>query len=60
MITVFSSVSVVLGAAIAYWAGAYPRHQAVMETVAGFLLLAGFGLLGYELECALGHPWLVR
>ena len=56
MIALFSTVSVVLGAAIAYMANSYPQHRQVMEIVAGILLIGGFGMLGYGLECALGHP----
>jgi len=46
----------VLGTAIAYLANGYPKYQAAMETVAGFLLLGGLGMLGYALEAILGHP----
>jgi hypothetical protein len=33
MITGFSAISLILGAAIAYMANGYPKHRAVMETV---------------------------
>jgi hypothetical protein len=56
MITTFSTVSLVLGTAIAYLANGFPERQAVMETVGGFLLIAGLGLMGYALECVLGQP----
>lgn len=56
MIAAFATVSVVLGATIAYMANSYPQHREVMEIVAGILLIGGFGMLGYGLECVLGHP----
>jgi hypothetical protein len=56
MIAWTSTSTIVLGAAMAYLASADVRYQAAMETVAGFLLLGGFGLLGYGLKCALGQP----
>jgi hypothetical protein len=56
MFAAFSTVSVVLGAAIAYVANSYPQRREVMEIVAGILLIGGFGMLGYALECVLGHP----
>jgi len=56
MIAWISTTGIALGAATAYLAGGYARYEAVMETVAGFLLLAGFGLVGYGLGCALGAP----
>jgi hypothetical protein len=56
MITTFSTVSLVLGTAIAYLASGNPEHRAAMETVGGILLLGGLGLIGYALECVLGQP----
>ena len=56
MISGLSTVSLLLGTAIAYMAGRYPERRAVMETVGGFLLIGGLGLLGYALEAVLGHP----
>jgi len=56
MITGVSAISLILGTAIAYLASGYPERQAVMETVGGFLLLAGLGLMGYAFEAVLGHP----
>jgi hypothetical protein len=56
MICGLSAISLVLGAAIAFLAKGYPKHQAAMETVAGFLLIGGLGMLGYALEAVLGHP----
>jgi hypothetical protein len=56
MITGFSAISLILGAAIAYMANGYPKHRAVMETVGGILLIGGLGLMGYALEAVLGHP----
>ena len=51
-----STISLGLGTAIAYLASGYPRYQAAMATVAGFLLIGGLGMLGYALEAGLGHP----
>jgi hypothetical protein len=56
MIAVSSTVCVVLGAAIAYMANSYPKHREAIEIVAGILLIGGFGLLGFGLECVFGHP----
>ena len=47
-------LGVILGAALAFAADRYPRQAAIMETVGGFLLIGGFGLLGYALECVFG------
>ena len=56
MITGLSTISLLLGTAIAYLASGYPERQAVMETVGGILLIGGLGLMGYALETVLGHP----
>ena len=56
MICALSTISLLIGTAIACLANGYPKYQAVMETVAGFLLLAGLGMLGYGLEAFFGHP----
>jgi hypothetical protein len=56
MICGLSTISLALGTAIAYLATGYPKHQPVMETVAGFLLIGGLGMLGYALEAFFGHP----
>jgi hypothetical protein len=56
MICGLSTIGLVLGTAIAYLANGYPKHQMVMETVAGFLLIGGLGMLGYALEAVFGHP----
>ena len=56
MITGLSTISLLLGTAIAYLANGYPKYQAAMETVAGFLLLGGLGMLGYALEAVFGCP----
>ena len=56
MITSLSTMSLVIGAAVAYMAGRYPERRAVMETVGGVLLIGGLGLMGYALEAVLGPP----
>ena len=56
MIAVFSTITMVLGAAVAYTANTYPAHREIIETVAGILLIGGFAMLGYGLECVFGHP----
>jgi hypothetical protein len=56
MICGLSTISLVLGTAIAYLGNGYPRYQAATETVAGFLLIGGLGMLGYALEAVFGHP----
>jgi hypothetical protein len=52
----FSVLGVLLGAALACAADRYPRHQSKMELVAGWLLFAGFGLLGADLASVVGPP----
>jgi hypothetical protein len=56
MITGLSAVSLLLGTAIAYMAGHFPQRRVVMESVGGFLLIGGLGMLGYALEAVFGHP----
>jgi hypothetical protein len=56
MISGLSTISLLLGTAIANMASRYPEHRAVMETVGGVLLIGGLGLMGYVLECVLGAP----
>jgi len=56
MITGLTTIILLLGTTIAYMATRYPEHRTVMETVGGFLLIGGLGLLGYALEAVLGHP----
>jgi hypothetical protein len=56
MITGLSTISLLVGTAVAYMASGYPERQAAMETAGGVLLLAGLGLMGYALEAVLGHP----
>ena len=56
MITGLSTISLLLGAAVAYMASGYPERQAAVETAGGVLLLTGLGLMGYALEAVLGHP----
>jgi len=52
MIALICALIVGLGVVVAFMASRYPRHQRIMETVGGFLLIGGFGLLGYLLEFA--------
>jgi hypothetical protein len=54
MITGLSTISLLLATAIAYLANGYPNYRVTMETVAGFLLLGGLGMLGYALEASIG------
>ena len=56
MIGALSVISVMVGMAFAYMAGRRGRHQQVMETLGGILLIAGFALLGYSLEGIFGPP----
>jgi lipopolysaccharide export LptBFGC system permease protein LptF len=50
MIAFISAITVGLGVAVACMGSRYPRRQSILETLGGFLLIAGFGLLGYLLE----------
>ena len=54
VISSFGAASVMLGTAIAQMAGRHPRLQPAMETIGGILLIVGFVLIGYALQCALG------
>jgi hypothetical protein len=56
MITGLSTISLLLGTAMAYMASRYPEHRTVMETAGGILLLGGLSLMGYALEAVLGRP----
>jgi uncharacterized membrane protein YadS len=49
-----SVVTVVLGAAIAWRAQRNPQRRPMMQFVAGWLLIAGFALLGAALSLACG------
>jgi len=51
-----SIVSVTLGTALAYTASRLPRWQVTLEVVAGWLLIGGFGLLGYAIQCVVVQP----
>jgi hypothetical protein len=54
MLTGILSVSGVLaGGTIAYLARRNPRHRDLLETLAGILLIAGFGILGFSLGLVL-------
>lgn len=52
MIAVLSVASVLTGSALAVAADRYIPHRKVLETCAGTLLFAGFGLLGAVLHHA--------
>jgi hypothetical protein len=56
VIGALSVIGVAVGAAFACMAGRHPQHRQVMETIGGVLVIAGFALLGYALECVLGPP----
>ncbi len=46
LLGVINAGSVLLGATIASMASRYPRHKRNVESLAGFLLIAGLALLG--------------
>jgi len=52
----FSILAILFGAALARLADQYPRHRPMMELVAGWLFIAGFGLLGAGFATVLGPP----
>jgi uncharacterized membrane protein len=54
LITVIGAVSIVLGAALA--AHSYFKGQERVQTVAGLLLIAGFGCFGVALSFILQIP----
>lgn len=56
MIAAVSIVSIVVGTTVAWIAARRPRYRGVMETLGGILLISGFALLGYSLECVFGSP----
>jgi threonine/homoserine/homoserine lactone efflux protein len=56
MIAAFSVISVTVGTVFAWMAGRHARYQQAMEAFGGILLIAGFALLGYGLECVFGPP----
>jgi hypothetical protein len=56
MILGLSTMSLLLGTAVAYMASRYPERRAILETVGGVLLIGGLGFMGYALEAALGPP----
>jgi hypothetical protein len=55
MVGLLSFIGVVVGACVAHAAQRFPAHLAALETVAGILLLGGFGLLGWALAAACCH-----
>jgi hypothetical protein len=57
MIAGISAVgSVVLGTSMAYLANRYPAYRTYLETAGGFLIIAGFGIIGFALRCATCSP----
>jgi hypothetical protein len=50
MIGVAGLFGVVIGAVVAYASDRYPAHIETLETMAGFLVLAGFAAAGYALS----------
>jgi hypothetical protein len=56
VIAALSIISVVGGTTIAWIAAQYPAYKQIMEAFGGFLLIAGFALLGYLLEETFGPP----
>ncbi len=52
----FSILGVLLGVALACLADRYPRHRPMIELVAGWLFIGGFGLLGADLASVFGPP----
>ena len=56
MITGISTISLILGTAIAYLVSSYPNIRQPSRTLAGVLLLGGLALIGYTLEVVLGQP----
>lgn len=53
MVGAASLMSVVIGAAIAYFADRFPTHGEALETSAGALLIGGLALLGSALPTIL-------
>jgi hypothetical protein len=51
-----SAISVTLGAVTACIVDRRPQQKEAMETLSGFLLIAGFALLGHGLESVFGRP----
>jgi hypothetical protein len=43
-----------VGLAVSHRAISYPQHREAIEKAAGWLLIAGFGLLGYLIESFFG------
>jgi 1,4-dihydroxy-2-naphthoate octaprenyltransferase len=56
MIGAFSVIPVIVGTALAWMATRHPQHQEILQTLGGILLIAGFALLGYSLECVFCRP----
>jgi hypothetical protein len=53
MIGALSLLSVIAGAAVAYYANRFPAHVEALETSAGALLIGGLALLGSALPTVL-------
>jgi hypothetical protein len=56
MIGALSIISLVVGTAVAWIGSRHARHQEALEAFGGVLLIAGFALLGYSIECIFGRP----
>jgi hypothetical protein len=56
MIAAVAVSGVIGGTALAYCSERFPRHRTMVETIAGFLLIGGFGLIGFGFGCAVGMP----
>jgi hypothetical protein len=46
---------VALGTGVAYVADRFPPYRAPLETVGGFLIIVGFGTIGFALRFAMRH-----
>lgn len=56
MVGIFAAFAVLLGATLAFRAERFQHYRAAVEAVAGWLLIGGFGSLGYALSCAFACP----
>jgi hypothetical protein len=56
MIAGVSVATSAVGLAMSRWAVTHPQYREAKETAAGWLFIAGFGLLGYLIESFFGAP----